>query len=131
MEKLEGILLTEGKQFSTQFYFIRSKTMQKSPDLWDIAEVAAYFGTSESTIRRKTKKRRETGYGFVPPLFSAGSRLLWRKADIEAWKGEDAAETVMFMPSTPSMPPVAQQSHEHVQRELRKLGVKLPEKKNN
>ena len=39
--------------------------MTRSPDLWDITEVANYFGTSESTIRRKVKKRRERGYGFV------------------------------------------------------------------
>ena len=105
--------------------------MTKSQDLWDINEVAAYFGTSESTIRRKVKKRRENGYGFVPPLFSAGSRLLWRRADIESWQGEGSEEVVMFMPSTPPMPPVSQQSHAQVQRELQKLGVRLPKTDNN
>ena len=110
---------------------MRAKNVKKSDDLFDIEEVSAYFGISETTVRRKVRKRRETGVGFPLPLLSAGSRLLWRKSDIENWKGEDEAETVMFMPSTPSIPPAVQQSHEQIQRELRKLGVKLPEKKNN
>jgi len=100
--------------------------MTRSSDLWDVVQVANYYGVSTSTIRRKVKKSRERGYGFVAPLFSSGSRLLWRKSDILEFKGEDVAETVMFMPSTPSMPPVSQQSHEQVQRELQRLGVRLP-----
>ena len=102
--------------------------MKKSSDLWDITEVAAYFGVSESTIRRKVRKSRENGIGFIIPLFSAGSRLLWRKSDVLAWQGEGAAEAVMFMPS---MPPVLQQSHEQIQNELRRLGVRLPKTDKN
>ena len=105
--------------------------MQKSTDLWNIIEVANYFGVSAATIRRKVKKSRENGTGFILPLFSAGSRLLWRKSDIEAWQGEGAVETVMFSPSVPSTPQPQMQSQAQVQRELQRLGVRLSKTKNN
>jgi len=81
-----------------------SKNVKKSDDLFDLSEVAAYFGISESTVRRKVRKSRENGVGFPIPLLSARSRLLWRKEDILNFKGEDA-ETIDFNPSmVPSMP---------------------------
>jgi len=106
--------------------------MQKSPDLMDITELAAYYGVSESTIRRKVRKSRENGCGFITPIFSAGSRLLWRRVDVENFRSEDA-ETIHFHPSSvPSIPPAAQiKNHAQVQRELQKLGVKLPTADNN
>jgi len=101
--------------------------MKKNPDLMDITEVAEYYGISESTVRRKIKKKRETGYGFLLPLFAHGSRLLWRKEDILAWEGEGTEEVLMFTPSVPATLPAAQtKSHAQVQRELRALGVRLP-----
>jgi predicted DNA-binding transcriptional regulator AlpA len=100
--------------------------MQKSQDLLDLKEVASYFGVSESTIRRKVKKRRENGCGFILPLFSQGSRLLWRKSDVLSWEGEGQEEVIMYTPSVPSLAPVQTKSHSQVQRELRALGVKLP-----
>ena len=105
--------------------------MQKSSDLWDVVEVANYYGVSTSTIRRKIRKSRENGCGFVTPIFSAGSRLLWRKSDILDFKSEDEAKTVMFMPSVPSISQQQIKSHAQVQRELRALGVKLPNNESN
>ena len=100
--------------------------MTKSVDLLDLKQVAEYFGVSPSTIRRKVKKSRENGFGFVIPVFSSGSRLIWRRVDIENFRCEDA-ETIVFNPSVPSSPPVMPvKNHAQVQQELRALGVKLP-----
>jgi predicted DNA-binding transcriptional regulator AlpA len=101
--------------------------MKKSADLLDLKEVAGYFGISESTVRRKVRKSRENGFGFVLPLFSAGSRLLWRRSDIESWKGEEPDEVIMYNPSVPSFPTAQMPSQAQVHQELRKLGVRLPE----
>ena len=73
-----------------------SKNVKKSDDLFDLSEVAAYFGISESTVRRKVRRSRKNGCGFPIPLLSARSRLLWRKSDILDFKGEDA-ETIDFI----------------------------------
>ena len=104
-----------------------SKKIQKSDDLFDLEEVSAYFGISESTIRRKVKKSRENGVGFPIPLLSAGSRLLWRKSDILNFRGEDA-ETIDFnqlqIPSMTQAPPIP--NNAQVRRGLEKHGVKLP-----
>jgi len=105
--------------------------MTKSLDLWGIADVSAYFGVSESTIRRKVKKRRENGFGFVIPIFSQGSKLLWRRVDVENFQCEDA-ETITFNSSpAPAIPSAQMQSHAQAQQTLRALGVKLPSQPNN
>jgi len=103
-----------------------SKNVKKSDDLFDLPEVAGYFGISETTVRRKVRKRRETGVGLPLPLLSAGSRLLWRKEDIVNFRGEDA-ETVIFDPSmVPAMPQVPTlPTSEQVQRRLERHGIKL------
>ena len=107
--------------------FMSTKQIQKSDDLFDLSEVSAYFGISESTIRRKVRKSRENGGGFILPLFSQGSRLLWRKEDIVNFRGEDV-ETIDFDPSqVPSLsqaPPIP--SSAQVRRGLEKHGIKLP-----
>ena len=104
-----------------------SKNVKKSDDLFDLPEVAGYFGISETTVRRKVRKRRETGVGFPLPLLSSGSRLLWRKEDIVNFRGEDA-ETIDFNPSmVPSMsqaPPIP--TSEQVRKGLERHGIKLP-----
>ena len=105
--------------------------MTKSLDLWDITEVASYYGVSESTIRRKVKKRRENGFGFISPIFSQGSKLLWRRVDVENFRCEDA-DTIVFNPSpVPAILATQTKSHAQAQRELRALGVKLPNQPNN
>ena len=79
MGYLGGAIPCTNFQFGVNFM---SKNVKKSDDLFDLPEVSAYFGISETTVRRKVRKRRETGVGFPLPLLSAGSRLLWRKEDI-------------------------------------------------
>ena len=105
---------------------MKTKNVKKSDDLFDLPEVAAYFGVSECTIRRKVKMRRENGVGFVAPLFSQG-RLLWRKSDIENWRGEDA-ETINFdpsmVPSMPQAPPLPTSAQ--VRAGLARHGIILP-----
>ena len=104
-----------------------SKNIKKSDDLFDIEELSAYFGISESTIRRKVRKSRENGCGFPIPLLTAGSRLLWRKADILNFRGEDV-ETIVFdpsqIPSMPQTPPIP--SSAQVRAGLAKHGIILP-----
>ena len=102
--------------------------MTKSLELWGIKEVAAYYGVSETTIRRKVRKRRENGFGFVIPIFSQGSKLLWRRVDVENFQCEDV-EPIVFNSSP--VPSPQMKSHEQAQRELRALGVKLPNQSNN
>ena len=110
---------------------MRAKQIQKSDDLFDLAEVSAYFGISESTVRRKVRKSRENGCGFPIPLLSARSRLLWRKVDIVNFRGEDA-ETIVFdpsmVPSMPQAPPITQglPSSAQVRKGLEALGIKFP-----
>jgi len=101
--------------------------MSTSPDLIDLAGVCVYFNLSESSIRRKVRDSREGRGNFPLPLFRSRCRVLWRRADIEAWQGEDG-ETVMF---TPSHVPPAQRAIElpngdQVRRSLEAFGINLP-----
>ena len=61
--------------------------MKTSPDLIDLADVCAYFGLSESTIRRKVRESRAGISNFPLPLLRSRCRVLWRKSEIEAWGG--------------------------------------------
>jgi len=101
--------------------------MKNNPDLLDLVGVCAYFGLSESTIRRKVRESRNGVSNFPLPLLRSRCRVLFRKSDIEAWRGEDA-ETVMFTPSQVS--PIPQttptQSATQVRKGLEALGVRLP-----
>ena len=105
---------------------MKTKNVKMSDDLIDLEGVSNYFGLSKCTIRRKVRKHRENGCGFVLPLFSQG-RLLWRKSDIENFRGEDA-ETVDFNPSmVPSMsqaPPLPTSAQ--VRAGLARHGIILP-----
>jgi hypothetical protein len=103
------------------------KTMQKkSDDLMDIHEVAAYYGLSESSIRRRVRAARNGQSNFILPLFSSGSRVLFRKVDVLSWAGEDAECTTFTLPSVPAIPQAAIKSQAQTRRELIKLGIDLP-----
>ena len=101
--------------------------MQPNPDLIDLAGVCAYFNLSESSIRRKVRDSRDGIGNFPLPLFKSRCRVLWRKSDIEAWRGEDA-ETVSFTPSQVPLGHSAVQipSSAQVRKGLEALGVRLP-----
>ena len=104
---------------------------QKSDELMDIHEVAEHFGLSESSIRRRIRASRDGQSNFILPLFGSGYRVLFRRADVLAWQGEDA-ETVAFTASQmPSIPHAQLKSHAQVWQELQKLGVRLPQTDNN
>jgi predicted DNA-binding transcriptional regulator AlpA len=101
------------------------KPKKISDDLIDLEGVCNYFGLSESTIRRKIRETREGRGNFVLPLFGHKHRIVFRRSDIEGWRGEDA-EVVTF---TPSLPPPNRQvlpSIAEVRKGLEALGVKLP-----
>jgi len=100
--------------------------MSKNPDLYDIADVCAYFNLSESSIRRKVRDSRDGIGNFPLPLFKSRCRVLWKKSDIEAWRGEDA-ETITFtappIPSIPQAPSIP--SSAEVRRGLEAFGFKF------
>ena len=87
--------------------------MSTSNDLLSLEQVCEYFGLSESTIRRKVSATREGQGNFPLPLFSANSRVLFRRSEIENWAGESAVSSI---PQSPN----ATQVH----RGLETLGVK-------
>ena len=100
--------------------------MKKNDDLWSLTEVCEYFGLSESTIRRKIRDSRDGTGNFPLPLFGSKSRVLFKKDHILNYEGEDA-EVIRFNP-LPIQPtqPVRTMSNAQVDKELAKLGVRLP-----
>ena len=101
------------------------KTKELNEDLLDLESVSRYFGLSESTIRRKILETREGRGNFILPLFGSKCRILFRRSDVENWRGEDV-EVVTFTPS--SAPPITQglPSSTHVRKGLEALGIKFP-----
>jgi len=102
--------------------------MKTNDDLLNLAGVCAYFGLSESTIRRKVRNSRKCIGNFPLPLFSSGCRVLFRKSDIESWRGEDA-EVITYTPplTLPTHQATPVKTNAQVLRELEALGVKLPD----
>ena len=106
--------------------------MNTSPDLIDLVGVCAYFGLSESTIRRKVRERRAGASTFPLPLLKSRCRVIWRRSDIEAWRGEDG-ESITF---TPLQVPLNQRAMEipssaQVRRGLEAFGISLPNQSGN
>ena len=97
--------------------------MKKSDDLFDLNDMCNYFGLSESTIRRRVRNSRDGNGNFPLPLFASGSRVLWRKSEIESWRGEDA-ETITFT-ATPGPPSVQTRHANQVRKGLEELGIKF------
>ena len=69
--------------------------MKTNPDLFDISDVCQFFGISESTLRRRIQERKEGTGSFPLPLFKSKHRVLWRKSDIVAWRGEESESSPM------------------------------------
>lgn len=102
--------------------------MRKSPELFDLTDVCVYFGLSESSVRRRVRAARNGTSNFPLPLFSANSRVLWKRADIESWNGEETIETTSFiLPPVPSFPKATQtKTNAQVREGLKKFGIELP-----
>jgi len=102
----------------------------KSNDLFDIGDICDYFGISEATVRRRIRERKE-GIGTFPlPLFKAGCRVLWRKDDVLAWRGE--ADAIDFTSSpVPQIPHVLPINATQVRKGLEALGIKFDKPINN
>jgi predicted DNA-binding transcriptional regulator AlpA len=109
---------------------MKTKKMKLNDDLLDLKGVCNYFGLSETTIRRKIKDTREGRGNFILPLFGSICRILFRRADVENWKGEDA-EVVSFTPSLPPPNPQVLPSDAEVRRGLEAMGIKYPCKPSN
>jgi predicted DNA-binding transcriptional regulator AlpA len=103
------------------------KIMQKSNELFDIHEVGADFGLSESSVRRRVRDSREGRGNFPLPLFKSGCRVLWKKSDILAWSGEDSdilSITPSPIPSFPKAIPVFNAAQ--TRKALENFGINLP-----
>jgi len=101
--------------------------MNTNPDLLDINAVSKYFSLSESSIRRRVRATREGNGNFPLPLFGSGCRVLWRKSDIENWRGEDA-EVITYTPSLvlPAQPVVPIKNKAQVRKGLEAHGITFP-----
>jgi len=102
--------------------------MVKNKDIYDITDTCNYFGLSESTIRRKVRESRNGECNFPLPLFKSGSKILWRKSDIESWGGEDE-EVINFTPTAISAVPLPTQNLIDTRKRLEKLGISVPHDK--
>ena len=99
--------------------------MKKTSDnLLTLTEVSNYFGLSESTIRRRIRESREGRGTFPLPLFGRNCRVMWRKSDIETWRGDDS-EVLHYAPLLPMYQATPTKSNAQVRKELEKLGIKL------
>ena len=105
------------------------KTKIIDDDLIDLEGACRYFGYSESTIRRKIRDTREGRGNFILPLFGSKCRIVFRRSDLESWKGEDA-EVIHFTPSLPPPKPHVEQNITKIHKQLADLGVKLPSQAN-
>jgi hypothetical protein len=101
------------------------KTKKISDDLMDLRGVCDYFGFSESTARRKIRDTREGKGNFILPLFGSKCRILFRRSDVENWRGEDS-EVIHFTPSLPPSKPQVEQNMTKIHKQLAELGVRLP-----
>ena len=101
--------------------------MKTNPELFDLADVCAYFSLSESSIRRRVRDTRNNNGTFPIPLHKSHCRLVWRKSDIVNWAGEDN-ETITFdLPPVPPFPKVTQSKTDaQVRQGLRRFGIDLP-----
>jgi predicted DNA-binding transcriptional regulator AlpA len=101
------------------------KAKKLSDDLLDLEGICNYFGMSESTVRRKIRETREGRGNFILPLFGSKCRILFRRSDVESWKGEEA-EIINFSPSLPPLTPQVLPSDAQVRKGLEAMGIKYP-----
>ena len=104
---------------------MKENAEKKSQDLFDINQVSEYFGFSESTTRRKVRESRDGKGNFPLPLFKSGCRVLWRKADILAWAGEDG-DVITYSPPPVPPPKAPLATDAKVRRGLARFGINLP-----
>ena len=101
--------------------------MKTNPDLLTLSDVCAYFSLSESSIRRRVRSARNGTSNFPLPLFSSGSRVIFRKVDILSWAGEDAESITITSPPLPSFPKVSPfPSAVQTRKTLESFGINLP-----
>ena len=99
--------------------------MKRREKLYDISDVCDYYGLSESTIRRKVRESRDGNGNFPLPLFKSGCKVLWRKSDIESWRGEES-EVIHFAPTTSATPETSLNLTETHKR-LARFGISIPQ----
>ena len=93
--------------------------MNKDLEFWNTKQVAAYFGVSESTIRRRIRDRKNGVGTFLIPVFGFGKIAKFRRSDVENWS---SAVPEIVMVETP-----AQQNRkvELAQEGLARFGIKV------
>jgi predicted DNA-binding transcriptional regulator AlpA len=100
--------------------------MNSNNDLLDLAEVSKYFGLSQSTIRRMIRQSREGLNSFPLPLLKRGSKIIFRRTDIENWEGDNVEYSLTPSLSLSSHQAVQTKDQAQTHRELRrKHGIDL------
>ena len=97
--------------------------MSKDLEFWNIKQVAAFYGVSESTIRRRLRDRKNGIGSFIIPVFGFGKVAKFRRSDVESWS-ETEPEVV-----TVETPTQANLKIEQAQKGLAGLGIKVSKKK--
>ena len=67
--------------------------MSKSTDLLSVEEVAAFFGLSVQSIRRRLQESKQGKSSFPSPIFGYGRKALFHRAEIEGWKESESAQS--------------------------------------
>ena len=88
-------------------------------ELMNVNQVAAYFGVSVSTIRRRLRDRKNGDGTFLVPVFGFGKIARFRRSDVENF-----CEVV---PEIVTVETPAQQNHrvEQAKKGLAGLGIKV------
>ena len=77
-----------------------------SKSVWTLADVAAYFGESIATARRKIAARRRAGFPAARPKVTPHEPYKWSGADVMAW-AERAGGQVPSPANDTGRPPVS------------------------
>jgi len=60
--------------------------MSKNQNLMTVPEVAAFYGLSTQTIRRRVKEAKEKRGSFPSPVFGYQKKALFHRSEVESWK---------------------------------------------
>jgi predicted DNA-binding transcriptional regulator AlpA len=91
------------------------------------AEVSRHFRISLSTLKRWVFLSRRGGLDFPMPIGAKGSRLRWRREDVEAWNSRIGNGTPP-QEQLPETPAEQRRQADKVSRGLQKIGVNINKK---
>ena len=91
------------------------------------AEVSRHFRISLSTLKRWTMLSRRGSLDFPMPVGAKGSKLRWRREEVEAWNSRIGNE-VPLQEQPAETPAERRRQNEAVAKRLEKLGVTIKQK---